>query len=84
MGRLLGVTNEGYLMSSADRGETWSTVSLPAGVAGAPLSYRGFVGLDYNNPQTIYLERSLRACGGAPMGAPPGRVGISIPSGRWR
>ncbi|MGC8780630.1 MAG: hypothetical protein ACP5UQ_07170, partial [Anaerolineae bacterium] len=47
--------NEGYLMSSADRGETWTTVPLPAGVAGGPLAYRGFVGLDYNNPQTIYL-----------------------------
>ena len=42
-------------MSSADRGETWTTVSLPAEVAGLPLRYRGFVGLDYNHPETIYL-----------------------------
>ena len=53
-GRLLGLTNEGYLMSSADRGETWTTAPLPDEIAGPPL-HRGFVGMDYNHPDTLYL-----------------------------
>jgi YVTN family beta-propeller protein len=54
-GRLVGLTNEGYLVSSTDRGETWETVPLPPEVAGTPLTYRGYVGMDYNHPQTLYL-----------------------------
>ncbi len=53
-GRLLGLTNEGYLMSSVDRGETWTTAPLPDEIAGPPL-HRGFVGMDYNHPDTLYL-----------------------------
>ena len=54
-GRLLGLTNEGYLMSSADRGETWTTAPLPDEIAGPPLRQHGFVGMDYNHPDTLYL-----------------------------
>jgi photosystem II stability/assembly factor-like uncharacterized protein len=54
-GRLLGLTNEGYLMSSADRGETWTTAPLPDEIAGLPLRQHGFVGMDYNHPDTLYL-----------------------------
>ena len=42
-------------MSSADRGETWTTAPLPDEIAGPPLRQHGFVGMDYNHPDTLYL-----------------------------
>ena len=46
-GRLWGVTNEGYLMRSADRGRTWETIPLPV--------LASYVGIDYSHPATLYL-----------------------------
>ncbi|PKO23699.1 MAG: hypothetical protein CVU38_02680 [Chloroflexi bacterium HGW-Chloroflexi-1] len=57
-GRLWGLTNQGYLMTSADRGATWATAPLPAEIAGAPLQYVGYVGMNYNAPQQLYLGAS--------------------------
>ncbi len=45
-GRLYGMTNEWRLVTSTDRGATWSYMDAPAG---------GFLGMDYNHPNTFYI-----------------------------
>ena len=52
-GLLWGITNEGYLMRSADRGDAWQTASLPVELAGALGD--GYIGIDYLHPDTLYL-----------------------------
>jgi Tol biopolymer transport system component/photosystem II stability/assembly factor-like uncharacterized protein len=52
-GLLWGITNEGYLMRSADRGDVWQTASLPVELAGALGD--GYIGIDYLHPDTLYL-----------------------------
>lgn len=54
-GRLYGLTNEGFLMSSTDRGQTWATVQIPPQIAGNPLKTYGYVGIDYSHPEVLYL-----------------------------
>ena len=57
-GRLWGITNEGYLMRSGNRGATWETVALPAELVGTLDD--GYIGMDYMHPDTLYLgARSL-------------------------
>jgi TolB protein len=55
---LWGITNEGYLMRSADRGATWETVALPPELPGALGD--GYISLDYNHPETLYLGARAR------------------------
>jgi photosystem II stability/assembly factor-like uncharacterized protein len=52
-GRLWGITNEGYLMRSGNRGATWETVALPAELVGTLDD--GYIGMDYMHPGTLYL-----------------------------
>ncbi|MFZ2422190.1 MAG: hypothetical protein WA029_13715 [Anaerolineae bacterium] len=59
-GALYGLTNEGYLVRSDDRGENWSYLPLPALISGAPLRSRGYIGMDYNHPQTLYIGASYQ------------------------
>jgi photosystem II stability/assembly factor-like uncharacterized protein len=54
-GRLLGITNEGRLISSPDQGASWSYLPLPDAIAGSPLQYRSHLALDYLQPGTLYL-----------------------------
>ena len=57
-GHLWGITNEGYLMRSANRGATWATVALPPELLGTLGD--GYVSIDYTHPSTLYLgARSL-------------------------
>ncbi len=58
-GRLWGITNEGYLMRSENRGATWDTVALPAELTGTLAE--GYISMDYVNPGTLYL--GVRALG---------------------
>ncbi|MCX7668919.1 MAG: hypothetical protein N2439_02445, partial [Anaerolineae bacterium] len=53
-GRLYGMTNEWRLVTSTDRGATWTYVNAPAG---------GFLGMDYNQPATFYIGAGPRSGG---------------------
>ena len=57
-GRLYGVTNEGYLLTSRDRGGAWLALNLPIGDDGKP-ALASAIGMDYNHPETLYLSTSL-------------------------
>ena len=59
-GPLYGLTNEGYLVKSVNRGATWNYLPLPALISGAPLRGRGTIGIDYNHPQTLYIGASTQ------------------------
>ena len=59
-GPLYGLTNEGYLVKSINRGANWNYLPLPALISGAPLRSRGYIGMDYNHPQTLYIGASYQ------------------------
>jgi TolB protein len=91
-GRLWGITNEGYLMRSANRGATWETVVLPADLAGTLAN--AYVGIDYVNPNTLYLGARDQGLwrstdGGAtwikrhPLDAGPITVSLDDPATLW-
>ena len=91
-GRLWGITNEGYLMRSADRGATWETMPQPD-LDGMPLR-PSYVGMDYNHPATLYLgaiadglwrstDAGLSWEKRHPIFAGPVTVGLSDPSVLW-
>ena len=91
-GRLWGITNEGYLMRSADLGATWETMPQPD-LAGMPLR-PSYVGMDYNHPATLYLgaiadglwrstDAGLSWEKRHPIFAGPVTVGLSDPSVLW-
>ena len=91
-GRLWGITNEGYLMRSANRGATWETVALPVEIAGALAD--SYIGMDYLHPETLYLgARALglwrSTDGGAtwikrhPLDTGPITVSLDDPATLW-
>lgn len=92
-GALTAVTNEGRLARSTDRGASWTYLALPDQIAGAPL-YRGYIAIDYMNPQTQYLGARQQGLwkssdGGATWSQrhaiPAGPVAVSLdnPSTLW-
>ncbi len=54
-GLLYGITNQGYLMRSSDRGATWLTMPLPVGDDGLWV-HATAIGIDYNHSETLYLS----------------------------
>ncbi len=91
-GRLWGITNEGYLMRSANRGATWETVALPAELIGTLDD--GYVSMDYGHPDTLYLGARAQGLwrstdGGAtwvkrhPMDIGPVAVSFDDPASLW-
>jgi len=92
-GRLWGITNEGYLMRSADRGGTWETIVLPDEILG-PALQGGFISMDYNHPATLYIGALAQGLwrstdGGAtwekrhPMNTGPVAVSFDNPAVLW-
>lgn len=90
--RLWGITNEGYLIRSGDRGATWEYPPQPL-VEGMPLR-PSFIGMDYNHPTTLYLgaiaEGLWRSMDGGltwekrhPIYAGPVTVGLDDPAVLW-
>ena len=91
-GPLWGITNEGYLMRSPDRGANWSTVILPAELTG--MLGDGYVAMDYNHPETLYLGARVQGLWrstdqGAtwikrhPLNTGPVAVGFADPAVLW-
>ncbi len=92
-GRLLGITNGGRLVSSPDRGETWSYLALPAALGDA-LEGDAALGMDYNHPATLYLGAGTQGLwrstdGGVswekrhPIQIGPVAVGLDDPQVLW-
>lgn len=59
-GPLYGLTSEGLLVVSADHGTHWRYLPLPETISGTPLITRGYIGMDYNHPETLYIGASVK------------------------